>query len=351
MVGAGFQTAVVDVSHLRVSFQELCHGHAVLAVALHAHMQALQTQVQHVGVHGGLHGTKVAHQLGRCLGDEGTLLAKTLGVGDAVVAVIRGAQAGELVGVDHPVELAAVHDGTAQYGAMAVHVLGGGVGHDVGTPLEGAAVDRGGEGVVHDERHAVGVGCLRKLFNVQHGQGGVGDGLAEYDLGVGAERGVQLFLGAQRVHKGGLDAHLFHGDRDEVEGAAVDGAGCHDVVTGLAKVEQGEEVGSLPAGSQHGSGAALQLADLFGHQVTGGVLQTRVEIAVGLQVKELAHVLAGGVLEGGGLDDGDLAGFAVSGRIAALHADGITIHTTYSFAGFVHIAQFPAGSIQPPAGN
>ena len=24
---------------------------------------------------------------------------------------------------------------------------------------------------------------------------------------------------------------------------------------------------------------------------------------------------------------------------------------TYSFTGFVHIAQFPAGSIQPPAGN
>ena len=163
---------------------------------------------------------------------------------------------------------------------MAVHVLGGGVGHDVGTPLEGAAVDRGGEGVVHDERHAVGVGCLRKLFNVQHGQGGVGDGLAEYDLGVGAERGVQLFLGAQRVHEGGLDAHLFHGDRDEVEGAAVDGAGCHDVVTGLAKVEQGEEVGSLPAGSQHGSGAAFQFTDLLGHKVTGGVLQAGVEVGV-----------------------------------------------------------------------
>ena len=197
----------------------------------------------------------------------------------------------------------------------------------------------------------MGVGCLRKLFNVQHGQGGVGDGLAEHDLGVGEERGVQLFLGAQRVHKGGLDAHLFHGDRDEVEGAAVDGAGCHDVVTGLAEVEQGKEVGSLPAGSQHGSGAAFQFTDFLSHKVTGGVLQAGIEVAVGLQVKELAHVLAGGVLEGGGLDDGDLAGFAVSGRIAALHADGITIHTTYSFAGFVHIAQFPAGSIQPPAGN
>ena len=46
------------------------------------------------------------------LGDEGSLLAELLGVGDAVVALVRGAQAGELVGVGHPVKLAAVHNGS-----------------------------------------------------------------------------------------------------------------------------------------------------------------------------------------------------------------------------------------------
>ena len=54
------------------------------------------------------------------------------------------------------------------------------------------------------------------------------------------------------------------------------------MVTGLAKVEQGEEVGSLPAGSQHGSGAAFQFTDLLGHKVTGGVLQAGIEVAVAL---------------------------------------------------------------------
>ena len=147
-----------------------------------------------------------------------------------------------------------------------------------------------------------------------------------------------------RVYEGGSNAHLRHGDGDEVEGAAVDGAGGHDVVPCLADIEQRKEVCGLTAGGEHGGSAALQLADLFGYHIAGGVLQAGVEIAVGLQVEQLAHVLAGSVLEGGGLDDGDLAGLAVAGGVAALHADGITVHTTYSFAGFlVGIGRFPAG--------
>ena len=326
MVGAGLQTAVVHIRHLGVCFQELCHSHTVVAVALHPDMQAFQTEVQHVGVHGRLHGAEVAHQLGRGLGDEGPFFAEALGVGDAVIAVVRGAQTGELFGVGHPVESAAVHDGTAQNRSVAVHILGGGMGHDVRTPLERAAVDRGREGVVHDERHPMRVCGVCKLFNVQHGQGRVGDGLAKDDFGVGLESGVQLFLAAQRVYEGRGDAHLLHGDGDEVEGAAVDGAGRHDVVARLAEIKQREEVGGLTAAGQHRGRAALQLADLLGHQVAGGVLQTGIEIAVGLQVEQLAHILAGGVFEGGGLDDGDLAGLAVAGRVTALHTDGITVH-------------------------
>ena len=196
VVGAAFQPAVVHIGHLGVVLQELCHRHAVGAVALHPNVQAFQTKVQHIGVHGGLHGAEVPHQLRGSLCNESSLLAEALGVGDTVVAVVRGAQTRELVGVRHPVELAAVHDGSAQHCAVAVHVLGGGVGHDVRAPLKGAAIDWRGEGVVHHQRHAVGVGGLGKLFNVQHGQGGVCDGLAEHHLGVGPEGGVQLLLGA-----------------------------------------------------------------------------------------------------------------------------------------------------------
>src|SRR5699024_1471453 len=142
---------------------------------------------------------------------------------------------------------------------------------------------------------------------------------------------VQLFLGGGGGDEGDVDAHLGHGDRDQVEGAAVDGGGGDDVVPALADVEQGQEVGGLPAGSQHGGGAPLQGRDLAGHGVAGGVLQAGIAVAVSLQVEQLAHILAGVVLEGGGLDDGDLAGFAVAGRIAALDADGIAVHRVAPF--------------------
>src|SRR5699024_6770081 len=206
------------------------------AVTGHPDMEALQAQVEDKGVLRGLAAAEVPHQLGGGLGDEGPALAEPLGVGDAVVALVGGGQAGELVGVGHPVKVAAVHDGAAHTRAVAVHILGGGVGDDVGAPLDGPAVDRGGEGVVHDQGHAVGVGRLGKLFNVQHGEGGVGDGLAEHGLGVGAESGVQLFLGGGGGDEGDVDAHFGHCDRDQVEGAAVDGGGGDDVVPALADV-------------------------------------------------------------------------------------------------------------------
>ena len=96
-----------------------------------------------------------------------------------------------------------------------------------------------------------------------------------------------------------FDAHLGHGVRDEVVRAAVDGRARHDVAARLAYVEEREEVCGLAGAREHGRRAALERADLGRHAVVGGILQTGVEVALGLQVKELAHVLGGRVLEGG----------------------------------------------------
>ena len=51
-------------------------------------------------------------------------------------------------------------------------------------------------------------------------------------------------------------------------------------------------------------------------------MQTGVKITVGFKIKELCHLRAGGVLEGGALNDGDLARLAVSRGVAALYALG-----------------------------
>ena len=63
---------------------------------------------------------------------------------------------------------------------MSVHIFGGGMGHYIGSPFYGPAVDRGREGVVHDQRNAVGVGDLGELLDIQDRQRGIGNGLAEY---------------------------------------------------------------------------------------------------------------------------------------------------------------------------
>ena len=298
-------------------------------------MQALQTEIQIERVLGRLDGAEVAHQLGGALGNEGAFLAELLSIGDAVIAVVGGAEAGELVGVSHPVKLAGIDDGTAHGNAVAVHVLGGGVGDDIAAPLDGTAVHGSGEGVVDDQGNAVGVGGIGELLNVQHGQGGVGDGLTKDGLGVGTESGFQFLVRAVGRDEGELNAHLCHGDGEEVEGAAVNGAAGDHMVAAVGNVENGVEVGGLTGGGQHGSRAAFQLGQLGGHIIVGGILQAGIEIAGGFQIEELAHILTGGVLEGSRLYDGDLAGLAVAGGVAALHAfglDSVIAHGNHPFA-------------------
>ena len=70
-------------------------------------------------------------------------------------------------------------------------------------------------------------------------------------------------------------------------------------------------------------------------------MQAGVEVAACLQVEQLAHVLAGGVLEGGGLDNGDLPGLAVAGGVAPLDADGFDViaHIFLPFC-FIKVVEF-----------
>ena len=67
---------------------------------------------------------------------------------------------------------------------MTIHVFGSRMGNDVGTPLDGTTVDGGGEGVIHDEGHAMTMSCLGKFFDIQYGEGRIGNGFAKNSLGI-----------------------------------------------------------------------------------------------------------------------------------------------------------------------
>ena len=89
---------------------------------------------------------------------------------------------------------------------MAVHIFGGAVGNDVGSPFKGAAVDGRGKRVVHNEGHAVAVCNLGKTLNVEYVAAGVGDGLSEDALGVGAEGCLNLLVGGVGIDESALYA-------------------------------------------------------------------------------------------------------------------------------------------------
>ena len=302
-----------------MAVQELRHLAGGAGDMRHPHAQGLEAEVEVEGVLRALDGAQVAHQLARGLGDIGQF-AEFLRVGQTVIGRVGRGQPGEFLRMGLPVEVAAVHDGSADGGAVAVHVLGRGVGDDVGAELEGPAVDRGREGVVDDQGHAVGVSDAGETLNVEHAHTRVGQRLAEDQLGVGPESGLDLLVGGVLVDEGYLDPHLGEGDAEEVVGAAVDLGGGDHVGAGLADVEAGEEVGGLPGRGQHRGHAALEGGDARGDAVVGRVLEPRVEVAGLFEVEETAHLVAGRILEGRALDDGHLAGFAVGRVVAGLDA-------------------------------
>ena len=124
-----------------------------------------------------------------------------------MVAVIGGAQSGELVGVLGPIKVAAVDDGTAQSGTVTVDVLTGGMSDDVCTPLNGTAVNGSCKGVVDDQGNTVSVCDLGELFDIQNTECGICNGLAENALGIGTEGGFQFFFCAIGIDEGAFDAN------------------------------------------------------------------------------------------------------------------------------------------------
>jgi hypothetical protein len=105
-----------------------------------------------------------------------------------------------------PVEAAGVDHDAADAGAVAAHPLGEGVHDDVGAVIDGALQVGGGEGAVHDQRQAVGVGDVGDGGDVGHVQAGIADGLAEERLGLGV---IALAKFSRDV-----GVHELHGDAE-----------------------------------------------------------------------------------------------------------------------------------------
>ena len=323
IVRVGLQTREADALDSRRGLEELGDGHGVLVILLHADRKGLQTKVQQeCGVSGRID-TEIAHELHSRL-DDIRHVAVGLGVGDAVIGFIWLNQLRELaVG---PVELAAVDDDAADLQRMSVHVFAGGVDDDIRTELKRTAENRGGEGVVDDQRDAHVVRDVGKALDVKHGQRRIGDRLTEYQLGIRLECRLDLLVGGILVDVDALDTELLEGIREQVDSAAVDFRRADEGVACLADIQDGQQGCRLSGCSAHRTDTALEIGDLFlnGHDRRvgkAGVAQT-----LGRIVKNCGD-LGGGVIDiRGALYNRQNARLSVFRGIAGVQAFGFRFH-------------------------
>ena len=239
-----------------------------------------------------------------------------------MVALIRCAETRELIGIRHPVEVAAIHYNATYLRGCTIHIFSGRVSNDVGSPFEWTTVDRGSEGVVYNERYAVLVSNSCKLLNIEHGTAWIADGFTKNYLGIWTESLLDFLLAIVRVYEGALDTEFLQGYTEEIEGATVNLVRGDDVVACLADVEHSVEVGSLTTGSQHCAHATLKLSNLLCHSIISWVLESGIEISLFLQIEEHRHLLRVVIFKCSTLIDWHLNWFAVLWLIASLHAEG-----------------------------
>ena len=198
--------------------------------------------------------------------------------------------------------------------------------HDVRPKFNGAAQNRRGERVVHEQRHAVPMGDAGELFDIQHFNARVGDGLAEQRLGVGAERGLNLVFGGFRRHESHFNAKPLERHGEQVQRAAVDGGGTDDMIPGGGKGQDGKRGRGLPGSGAQRPYPAFQHGDLLLDGVHGGIAETGIEEPGFLKVEQLADLLGGLVFERRALTDGQGLRFAVFRGIPGIQALRFDFH-------------------------
>ena len=285
------QTGVIDPRHLRVALQKLRHRQRVAAVLAHAQVQGFGALQQLPSVHGREHAAKGAVDLHARLHGVAKV-AKGLIKLHAVVRAAGLHHLGELAVV--PGELATLHHHAAHGRAVAADVFGGAVHHDVGAQRQRVAQVRAGHGVVNDERHAVRMRHLGHGRDVEHVDQRVADGLAVHSAGVGAHGACKVF-GVERVHKRGLDAQTQKAHAQLPHGAAVERAGCHDVVPGFEDGQQRRHLRGHAAGAGERGAAVFEAGHALLQHRHRGIADAAVDVAKGLQVEQAAGVL--GVVE------------------------------------------------------
>ena len=176
------------------------------------------------------------------------------------------------------------------------------------------------------------MGDAGHLFDIEHRDGRVGDGLGKDRLGVGLDLSLEGLLVRICVHKRSLNAKALEGDGEQVDGAAVDGGGAQDVVPGAQDVEHRNQGSGLSGGGAQRTHTAFQRGDLFLHGGYRWVGDAGVHVAVSGQVKQLGYLGGRFIFIGRALVNRQRQRLSVLRGVALVQALGFNFHGHQSFS-------------------
>lgn len=113
------------------------------------------------------------------------------------------------------------------------------------------------------------------------------------------------------------------------------------MVSCLADIENGIEVGCLSAGCQHSGHTTFEGGNLGGYCIVRRVLQAGIEIAAVFKVEQACHLFAGIIFESCTLIDGEYTGLALFRSPSGLYAQRLRLellcHNVICFKSFLSI--------------
>ena len=334
VVGMAGQGRMVHLGHLGVLGEEVHHLEGILYVALYAQGQRFQPLQEDEAAHRGKGGADVPQEGGTGPYNVG---GEAAGIGKDY-PVITGFGLGELreLAGSLPVKLSAVHDDAANSGAVAAYELGGRMHYYIGPVLDGTEEERRGKRIVDDQGNLVGVGYGRDGIHVNDVSVGIAEGLDEQGLGLRTD-GLLKIGDVFRIHESGGNAVGHERVLQQVESAAIDGLGCHNMVSRTGDVQDGISDGGSTGSHGQGTYTSFQGGNAAFQHVLRGIGQAAVDIAgidqaeTGRCVSRVMEYIGRGLVNG----DGTGVGSGIGLFLAYVELEGLEVKLSVA-----HICSF-----------
>jgi hypothetical protein len=174
---------------------------------------------------------------------------------------------------------------------MAADPLCGRMNQDVRSEIDRSTQRAGGpKGVVHNQWNTSGVGDVRQCLEVWHVESGIPDRLNKEQPGTCVDGGAHL-IQIMDVHELRLDAPLRQRVFKKVVGAAVEGLGRHQVVSGTCQIQDRQRRGCLTTGHGECCHTPFELRDPLLEHITGRIHDPGVDVAEHPKPEEVCGML------------------------------------------------------------